>query len=210
LDSEDNIRVGIDTKKLDFWFRPSSTGAFPSRSYGQRYAHVDSQIIRPRSSVWEWGYVLQAAVSSEGIDLMIRALGPKLPSQDWVSDELDHLQRLTEIVFCFRGGCLHRPKKTLYQVSGRQLSEMANPLPLTHRVLKQKGIPKAFLPEREEDRSHRGHRFRTRLKCPHLSRLLPLMGRKQAWDRVHNFFSHIFLNVRLSYHRRITCQCLCH
>jgi hypothetical protein len=83
---------------LDFWFRPSPTGASHSRSYGQQYSQVDSEIIRPRSSLWDWEYFLRAAVSSERIDLMVRGQDSKRPTSDWVSDKPGHPQRLSETV----------------------------------------------------------------------------------------------------------------
>jgi hypothetical protein len=82
----------------DFWFRSSPTDAFHSRSYGQQYSQVDSEIIRPRSSFWDWGYFLRAAVCSERIDLMVRGQDSKRPTSDWVSDKLSHAQRLSETV----------------------------------------------------------------------------------------------------------------
>jgi hypothetical protein len=81
LDSEDSIQ--IEGKEIDFWFRPPPMDAFPSQSYGQHFSPVDSQITRPRNSVWTWRYFLQAAVSSEGIDLMARSQDSHRPTLDW-------------------------------------------------------------------------------------------------------------------------------
>jgi hypothetical protein len=234
---------------LDFWFRPSPTGAFHARSYGQHYSQVDSEIIRPQSNLWEWEHFFQAVVSSEAIDLMVQGQDSKRPTSDWVSDKSSHLQRLSEIVFCFRSGSLHSP--ALHNNSGQQslkrplrpaipaprvspsaslrttVREMGNPLTRAHRVSKQK-----VFQNMEKKRSHLGYPFRTRLKRPHLSRIFPLR-RKQALDRTHKLpqihhsdslrypfnpllthlypYSHIILNVRLSYLRhRISCQSLCH
>jgi hypothetical protein len=110
LDSEDNVRPGLEGKALDFWYRPTPTDAPPSsvRLYDQRYSDRDSRIIQPQGTPWELRSLFQAAVNSEGIDLMIRTVESNPPTPDWVSRDPDHPQRVIQTFFWFRNYSLHR------------------------------------------------------------------------------------------------------
>ncbi|KAH9974891.1 hypothetical protein BGW80DRAFT_121903 [Lactifluus volemus] len=96
LDSEDNLRPGIEGESLDFWYRTSpnrgGTPAPPGRSFNHHCSDGDRQIKDTRFG--NWRTLVHAAVKSQDIDLMIRA-----------KHSSPHLQR-TRNGHCFllRGG----------------------------------------------------------------------------------------------------------
>jgi hypothetical protein len=89
LESEDIVLSKIG-KSRDYWHRPSISDSSQRRTYSKN----DSEIVK--KPVENWRALLDAALSSQNVDLMIRDQYKPLPPEDsdWVSYNPFQIARL--------------------------------------------------------------------------------------------------------------------
>ena len=84
LDSEDRIPFSFGESQ-DYWYRPSKVVDPSQRHVESGYSDVDNIIIQ--KPVGNWHAVLESALVSQNIDLLIRDLSMPEPPAEWVSRE---------------------------------------------------------------------------------------------------------------------------
>ena len=89
LESDDVVLSKIG-KSQDYWHRPSISDSSQRRTYSRN----DSEIVK--KPVGNWGALLDAALSSQNVDLLIRDQSKPVPPEDsdWVSCKSFQIARL--------------------------------------------------------------------------------------------------------------------